>query len=390
VPVLENQRHELFAQELAKGKSASEAYVSSGYKPSRKNAARLKANEDIAARVAELLTIAARLFPQNSFLRRAIMRRAVLAIVALLWASSAFAQDYPSRPIRIIVPTPPGGPVDVIARVLANALPAVLRQNVFIENKPGAGNTIGSRQAAAADPDGYTLMVSAASGLIMSPMIVKNAGYDASSFAPIALVAETPQVLVINPQLPFKSVAELVAYAKDNPGKLNYSTGGVGTLPHLNAELFKSASGTNILHVPYKGGGPSLTAVVGGEVQMTFDTVSTSLQLIQDGRLRALAIVGPKRSPELPDVPAMPEIGFPTVTSGAWTALMAPRNTPPAIIAKLNAATDAALKGETMKNALAKLGAQPRGGTPQDLTDHIQREQAKWKPIVAALDLKVD
>jgi tripartite-type tricarboxylate transporter receptor subunit TctC len=318
------------------------------------------------------------------------MRRLAVAAVALMWIGSAFAQEYPTRPIRIIVPTPAGGPVDVMARVLANALRPVLGQNVYIENKPGAGNTIGSRQAAAADPDGYTLMVSAASGLIMSPMIVKSAGYDASSFTPVALVAETPQVLVINPQLPFKSVAELVAYAKANPGKLNYSTGGVGTLPHLNAELFKSVSGTNILHVPYKGGGPALTAVVAGEVQMTFDTVSTSLQLIQDGRLRALAIVGPKRAPELPDVPAMPEVGFPAVTSGAWTALMAPRDTPPAIIAKLSAATNTALKGEQMKNALAKLGAQPRGGTPQDLTDHLQREVTKWKPIVAALHLQVD
>jgi tripartite-type tricarboxylate transporter receptor subunit TctC len=318
------------------------------------------------------------------------MRRVALVTAAFMWVACAFAQDYPTRPIRIIVPTPAGGPVDVMARVLANALPPVLGQNVFIENKPGAGNTIGSRQAAAADPDGYTLMVSAASGLIMSPMIVKSAGYDASSFAPVALVAETPQVLVINSQLPFKSIVELVAYAKANPGKLNYSTGGVGTLPHLNAELFKSVSGTNILHVPYKGGGPALTAVVAGEVQMTFDTVSTSLQLIQDGRLRALAIVGPKRAPELPDVPAMPEVGFPAVTSGAWTALMAPRDTPPAIITKLNAATNAALNGEQMKTALAKLGAQPRGGTPEDLTDHIQREVAKWKPIVAALHLQVD
>jgi tripartite-type tricarboxylate transporter receptor subunit TctC len=296
------------------------------------------------------------------------MRWAFLAAAALVWAISAFAQDYPNRPIRIIVPTPAGGPVDVMARVLANALPAVLGQNVFIENKPGAGNTIGSRQAAAADPDGYTLMVSAASGLIMSPMIVKNAGYDASSFAPIALVAETPQVVVINPQLPFKSIADLVTYAKANPGKLNYSTGGIGTLPHLNAELFKSVSGTNILHVPYKGGGPSLTAVVAGEVQLTFDTVSTSLQLIQDGKLRALAIVGPNRAP----------------------ALMAPHDTPPAIIAKLNAATNAALHGETMKKALEKLGAQPRGGTPQALADHIANEQKKWTPIVAALNLKVD
>ena len=319
------------------------------------------------------------------------MRRLVLAIATLLiWAVCAFAQDYPNRPIRIIVPTPAGGPVDVMARVLANALPAVLGQNVFIENKPGAGNSIGSRQAAAADPDGYTLMVSAASGLIMSPMIVRNAGYDASSFAPIALIAETPQVLVIKPQLPFQSVAELVAYAKANPGKLKYSTGGIGTLPHLNAELFKSASGANILHVPYKGGGPSLTAVVAGEVQMTFDTVSTSLQLIQDGKLRALAIVGRKRAPELPDVPAMPEIGFPAVTSGAWTALMAPHNTPPAIVARLNAATNAALDSELMKTALAKLGAEPRGGTPQDLADHIDREIAKWKPIVATLNLKAN
>ncbi|MGB7782454.1 MAG: tripartite tricarboxylate transporter substrate binding protein [Pseudolabrys sp.] len=319
------------------------------------------------------------------------MRRAVLAAATLLmWATCAFPQDYPNRPIRIIVPTPAGGPVDVMARVLANALPPVLGQNVFVENKPGAGNTIGSRQAAVADPDGYTLMVSAASGLVMSPMIVKNAGYDASSFAPVVLVAETPQVLVLNPQLSLKSVAELVAYAKDNPDKLNYSTGGIGTLPHLNAELFKSVSSTNILHVPYKGGGPSLMAVVAGEVQMTFDTVSTSLQLIQDGKLRPLAIVGPKRAPELPDVPAMPEVGFPAVTSGAWTALMAPRDTPPAVIARLNAATNAALGGDPMKTALAKLGAEPRGGTPQDLADHIQREIAKWKPIVATLNLKVD
>ncbi|MGA6945951.1 MAG: tripartite tricarboxylate transporter substrate binding protein [Pseudolabrys sp.] len=319
------------------------------------------------------------------------MRRAVLAAATLLmWATCAFPQDYPNRPIRIIVPTPAGGPVDVMARVLANALPPLLGQNVFVENKPGAGNTIGSRQAAVADPDGYTLMVSAASGLVMSPMIVRNAGYDASSFAPVVLVAETPQVLVINPQLSLKSVAELVAYAKDNPGKLNYSTGGIGTLPHLNAELFKSVSSTNILHVPYKGGGPSLMAVVAGEVQMTFDTVSTSLQLIQDGKLRPLAIVGPKRAPELPDVPAMPEVGFPAVTSGAWTALMAPRDTPPAVIARLNAATNAALGGDPMKTALAKLGAEPRGGTPQDLADHIQREIAKWKPIVATLNLKVD
>ena len=235
------------------------------------------------------------------------MRRLVALGLALLWADCALAQPYPNHPIRIIVPTPAGGPVDVMARLIGNALPATLGQSVVVENRPGAGNTIGSRAAAAADPDGYTLMVSAASGLIMSPMIYKNAGYDAASFAPVALIAETPQVLVINPQLPLKSVAELIAYAKANPGKLNYSTGGTGTLPHLTAELFKKETGTQIVHVPYKGGGPSLTAVIAGEVQMTFDTLATSLQLIESGKLRALAVVAPKRSPELPDVPTMAE-----------------------------------------------------------------------------------
>ena len=316
------------------------------------------------------------------------MRRALLAAVLLLVAAAAAADTYPSRPIKIIVPTPAGGPVDVMARLLATALPAQLGQNVIVENKPGAGNTIGSKLAASADPDGYTLMVSAASGLIMSPMIIKNAGYDAQSFAPVALIAETPQVLVINPKLPYKSVAELVAYAKANPGKLNYSTGGIGTLPHLNAELFKKESGTNIVHVPYKGGGPSLVGVVAGEVQLTFDTLATSLQLIRSGKLRALAVVAPRRAPELPDVPAMPEVGYPAVSSGAWTALLAPKGTPPAIVAKLNAAANAALEAGPMKSALAKIGAQPRGGTPQELAEHMARETAKWKPIVASLDLK--
>jgi tripartite-type tricarboxylate transporter receptor subunit TctC len=309
---------------------------------------------------------------------------------ALLSAVPALAQSYPDHPIRIIVPTPAGGPVDVMARLVAAALPASLGQSVFVENKPGAGNIIGSKIAADAAPDGYTLMVSAASGLIMSPMIYSNAGYDASSFAAVALIAETPQILVVNPQLPVKTVAELVAYAKANPGKLNYSTGGIGTLPHLNAELFKSVSGTNIVHVPYKGGGPSLTAVVAGEVQLTFDTLATSLQLIKDGRLRALAVVAPKRAPELPDVPAMPEIGYPAVSSGAWTALLAPKGTPAAIIEKLNAALNKALQSDQMKSTLAKIGAQPRGGTPQALADHMAREQKKWKPIVQALNLKVE
>jgi tripartite-type tricarboxylate transporter receptor subunit TctC len=321
---------------------------------------------------------------------RRVIFTVVLLVAALVSAAPALAETYPSRPIRIIVPTPAGGPVDVMARLLANALPAALGQNVFIENKPGAGNIVGSKLAAGAEPDGYTLMVSAASGLIMSPMIYKNAGYDAASFAPIALIAETPQLLVVNPNLPVKSVGDLVAYAKANPGKLNYSTGGIGTLPHLTAEYFKRLTDTQIVHVPYKGGGPALMGVVAGEAQMTFDTIATSLQLARDGKLRVLAVVGPRRAAELPDVPTMPESGYKTITTGAWTALMAPAGTPADIVAKLNAATNAALQSDAMKNALAKLGAQPRGGTPKDLAEHLDSEMKKWGPVVRALNLKAE
>ncbi len=318
---------------------------------------------------------------------------ALAAVIAALAALSglavvpAAAQPYPNRPVKIIVPTPAGGPVDVMARLLANALPAFLGQSVIVENRAGAGNTLGSKVAAAADPDGYTLLVSAASGLIMSPLVYKSAGYDENSFAPIALVAETPQVLVAHPTAPFSSVAELVSYAKQNPGKLNYSTGGAGTLPHLTAELFKQLSGTQIVHVPYKGGGPALTDVVAGQIQLTFDTVGTSLQFIRDGRLKALAVSNPTRLAELPDVPTMPELGYPAINTGAWVAVLAPLGTPPAIIERLNRATNDALKSAAIREPLARLGAQPRGGTPEDLARHMRAEHDKWGPIVTKLGL---
>jgi tripartite-type tricarboxylate transporter receptor subunit TctC len=324
-------------------------------------------------------------------MRRTILL-AIMVALALVTAPldrlPATAQPYPNRPVKIIVPTPAGGPVDVMARLLANALPPVLGQNVIVENRAGAGNTLGSKVAAAADPDGYTLLVSAASGLIMSPMVYKSAGYDENSFAPIALVAETPQVLVAHPAAPFNSVAELVAYAKANPGKLNYSTGGVGTLPHLTAELFKQLSGADIVHVPYKGGGPALTDVVAGQIQITFDTVGTSVQFIRDGRLKPLAVSNPTRLTEMPNVPTMPELGYPAINSGAWVAILAPLGTPAAIIAKLNRATNDALKSTAMKEPLARLGAQPRGGSPDDLARHMKAEHEKWGPIVARLGLK--
>ena len=192
------------------------------------------------------------------------------------------------------------------------------------------------------------------------------------------------------PGAPFKTVAELVAYAKAHPGALNYSTGGAGTLPHLTAELFKKLSGTDIVHVPYKGGGPALADVVGGQVQMTFDTIGTSLQFVRDGRLRALAISNPTRLPELPDIPTMPELGYAAINSGAWFALLGPPGLPAAIVARLNQATNDALKAPAMLEALARLGSQPRGGTPADLARHMKSEHEKWGPVVAALGLRED
>jgi tripartite-type tricarboxylate transporter receptor subunit TctC len=327
-----------------------------------------------------------------------LTRRVLLGAVAALCvpaalglpARAAFAETYPSRTIRVIVPTPAGGPVDTMARVVCNALQTILGQPVVVENRAGAGNTLGSKAAATADPDGYTLIYTAASGLVMSPMLRSNAGYTAADFAPVAVVSEQPMVMVANPSAPFKTVAGLVIYAKANPGKLNYSTGGAGTLPHLTAELFKKLTGTQITHVPYKGGGPALADVVAGQVPITFDTIGTSLPFIRDGKLRALAMVAPKRFNELPDVPAMPELGYPTLTTGAWTALLAPKATPPEIVARLNTAVNDALKEPAMRETFERLGAEPRGGGPEELAKVIKADTEKWGPIVAALGLKED
>src|ERR1700726_4973185 len=229
-------------------------------------------------------------------------------LAAALAIGAAQAQDYPSRPVKVIVPTPPGGPVDVIARITANYLQTALGKAMVVENRAGAGNTIGSKDAAEATPDGYTLLYSAASGLIIAPLLHPDAGYDPlTSYDPVALVGASPSILVVNPAVPAKTVQELVAYAKANPGKVNFSSGGVGVLPHLIGELFKARAGIDIVHVPYKGGGPSVTDLIAGNVQMTFEGASVLLPLIEAGKLRALAVTTPKRIAQLPDVPTMIE-----------------------------------------------------------------------------------
>ncbi len=298
------------------------------------------------------------------------------------------AQDYPSRPVKIIVPTPPGGPIDVMGRLAAHALQTALGQGFIIENRAGAGNTIGSKDAAEATPDGYTLLYSSASGLVISPLLHPDIGYDAlKSYDPIALVAASSNILVVNPAVPAKTVAELVAYAKANPGKVNFSSGGIGVLPHLIGEMFKAEAGIDIVHVPYKGGGPSINDLVAGNVQMTFESTTVLLPLIEAGRLRALAVTSAKRIAQLPDVPTMVESGYPGFVTTAWSGLLAPAHTPAAIIAKLNAAINAGLKSPEMTKALASLTLDPLGGTPADFTAQIKSDTAKWSPIIKSLGL---
>jgi tripartite-type tricarboxylate transporter receptor subunit TctC len=235
---------------------------------------------------------------------------AVTIVLARAAPLTAQAQAYPNRPVKVIVPTPPGGPVDVMARLVANQIAPLLGQSVFIDNRAGAANTLGSAEAARAAPDGYTLLYSSASGLVIAPMLQKNAGYDPiRSYDPVSLVAATSNVLVAHPSVPARSVQELVAYAKANPGKINFSSGGIGTLPHLIGEYFKARSGIDVVHVPYRGGAPSIQDVVAGNIQFTFDGISVLLPLIKEGLLRGLAVTGPERSPLLPDLPRL--CGFP-------------------------------------------------------------------------------
>jgi tripartite-type tricarboxylate transporter receptor subunit TctC len=322
-----------------------------------------------------------------------IAARVLSAAVAAIgiWTGAVHpvrAQPYPVRPIKVIVPTPAGGPVDVIARLTAGYLSSSMGQSVVVDNRPGAGNTIGSKEAAQAEPDGYILLYSSASGLVLAPMLQKNAGYDPlTSYDPIALVAESSTILVVHPSVPAHSVHELVANAKANPGKVNFSSGGIGVLPHLIGEWFKSAAGIDIVHVPYRGGAPSINDLVGGQVQMTFEGTSVLLPLIRSGKVRALATTSGKRIAELPDLPTMVESGFPGFVSTSWTGLLAPAHTPRGVIDRLNGQINEGLKSPELKAALAKLSNEPLGGTPQAFTELIKGDISKWAPIVKGLGL---
>ena len=322
-----------------------------------------------------------------------ISRRILLGAFALAGLLATFgpavAQTYPDKPIKLVVPYPPGGPIDTTARLVAQQLSARLGQ-VIIENRPGGGAILGSKSVAAADPDGYTLLFGSSGSLAVAPALYVNADYEPLKlFAPVATVALLPHVFVVPPAVPAKTVQEFVAYAKANPGKLNYGSA-IGTPPHLLSTLFKFRAGLDILYVPYKGSAQSVTDLLGGQTQMTIDGLTTLSPLIKEGKLRPLAVASATRWPELPDVPTLIESGYPDFNLDAWTGVVAPAGTPREIVDRLNAAINDGLRSEEAKASLIKLSAVPKIGSPQDFASFLAGEMPKWAGIVKLTGAKVE
>jgi len=324
------------------------------------------------------------------------MRATFLLLLGLCAALSqhAAAQQtsgaYPSRPIRMILPASPGGPVDVIARTVGAGLAEALGQQIVMDNRAGAGGIIGAEIVVNANPDGYTLMFAHSGPLAIEVALHSKLSYHPlKSFAPVSLVAASPYVLVVTSATPAKSVKELIALAKSRPGKFHFASGGIGTGLHMSGELFNLAAGLKVGHVPYKGAGPGTAALLAGEVDMMFNGVSSALPHVKAGKLRALAISTAQRSPLLPDLPAVAESGLRFETSG-WYGLVAPAGTPKAVTAKLQSSLHKALNTPEMKGRLAAQGIDGIASTPEQLTAHLREELAKWTAVVKAAGLKAD
>ena len=311
---------------------------------------------------------------------------------ALLRPDPALAQAYPNRPIKIVVPFPAGGPTDGMARIISDRLGTVLGQSIIIENRGGgAGGSVGAKVVASADPDGYTILLTPGGSLTTGPAVHKNLGYDPlKAFVPVGLVMETPQAVSVHPDLPVKTMAELVAYAKANPGKISFGSQGFGVGPHLMLELFKLEAGIKMTHVPYRGTAPMLTALLTGEVQLAIDPTTTSLTHIQSGKIRPLAVASATRTPALPDVPTTVEAGYPKLVSPFWLGVVAPAGTPPAIVAKLNAAFREALGAPETRDRLANFGAEAKIGTPEEFGKLIANELALWQGVVRDANITVE
>jgi len=318
-------------------------------------------------------------------------RAAAAALFTLLFGSFASAADYPTRPVSLVVAFTPGGPSDVLARIVGKKLEVLLKQPFVIENRPGAGGNIAAESVARAAPDGYTLLNGNNSILATNASLYKKIAYDAEKdFAPISLLGLQPNILVVNPQVPARTMADLVALAKQNPGKLNFASSGYGAAAHLAGELFKTEAQIDIVHVAYKGAAPALQDVIAGHVQMMFATSASVIGHIKSGALRPLAVTTLKRTPLLPDVATVDELGIKGFDATTWHGLVAPAGTPKEIIATLQAATMDALKDTDVRQQLENLGVDVAGSTPEEFAAYIRSETPKWTAVVKASGAKLD
>jgi tripartite-type tricarboxylate transporter receptor subunit TctC len=315
--------------------------------------------------------------------------RQILALALLLFSSWTIAQPYPSKPVRMIVPFPAGGPADIFGRGLAQGLSEQLGQPVVVENVGGVGGVLGIDRALKSAPDGYTLGFNSGSALSIAPYSFAKMPYDVKKDAAlITLVVRVPEVLAVHPSLPANSLAELVAYAKANPGKVNFGSAGAGSITHLAGELLKSEAKVDLVHVPYKGAAPAVTDLLAGQVQMGIFDVPVLLSHLRAGKLKALSITSATRAPTLPDVPTTAEGGYPNVTSDNWYGLIVPAATPAEVQKRLNAAAIAALQSPHIKEQYEKVGGIPSPGTPQAYATFLAAEQQKWSRIVSAIGFK--
>lgn len=321
----------------------------------------------------------------NSILR---MLLAAVAVLASLAAQAA--TTYPLRPIRIIVAYTPAGTTDILARAVGQKMTEAWGQTVLVDNRPGANGNIGTEITANATPDGYTIVMGTAATHSINNTLYPKLKWDAvKNFAPISLVARVPNILVVNNSLPVKSVRELIAYGKANPGKLNHGSPGLGSTGHLSAELFKSSTGLNMTHVPYKGSAPTLADLVAGQIQVVIDNMPPYLPHVQSGKIRALAVTTAQRSAAAPELPTMQEAGVTGYEAGSWFGLLAPAGSPRDVIGKLSAETARILRLPDVKARLSALGAEPVGGTPGEFAAFIRSEQAKWRQVIRQADIRL-
>ena len=322
-----------------------------------------------------------------------LTRRTLLSSVAsaglLLATGRAQSQTFPDRPIKLIVPFPAGGPMDVMARQVGQHLQAGLKQPVIVENRGGAGGALGSKAVALAEPDGYTLLWGSSGTLSILPALNPNLDYDPKAFVPVSLVSLLPHVMVVPPAVPARTVAEFITHVKANPGKLNFAAS-LGTPPHLIGALFKHLAGLDIAFIPYRGSASSITDLLGGQTHLLFDALTVLFPLIREGKLRALGVTSPQRWPQLPDVPTMAEIGFPSLPANAWSGVFAPPRTPVGIVNRLNAVINEGVKAPETQASFAKLSALTQPGSPQDFAAFVAEQGPMWAELVKISGAKIE